>query len=95
VKAWCRISRHFGSAPLIEDNTVRSDPTTLVNLEVGYRLSDRLSAQLTLFNVLDPEDNDITYYYESQLPSEPAPVEHIHFHPVEPRSACGTVTLKF
>ena len=30
--------RHFGEAPLIEDDSVRSDPTTLVNLELGYRL---------------------------------------------------------
>src|SRR6202008_3319543 len=30
--------RHFGKAPLIEDNSVRSDPTTLVNLEVGRRI---------------------------------------------------------
>src|SRR4030095_2853426 len=31
--------RHFGEAPLIEDDSVRSDPTTLVNLEAGYNIT--------------------------------------------------------
>lgn len=28
--------RHFGAAPLIEDDSVRSRSTTLVNLEAGF-----------------------------------------------------------
>ncbi|EFK96531.1 TonB-dependent outer membrane receptor [sediment metagenome] len=87
--------RYFGEAPLIEDDSVRSDPTFLVNVEAGYRFSERLSAFVTVFNVFDAEDNDITYFYESQLPGEAAPVEDIHFHPVEPRTVRGTLTLQF
>jgi hypothetical protein len=87
--------RYFGEAPLIEDDSVRSDPTLLVNCEAGYRFSERLSAFVTVFNVFDAEDNDITYFYESQLPGEAAPVEDIHFHPVEPRTLRGTVTWRF
>ena len=78
--------RHFGDAPLIEDDSVRSDPTTLVNLEVGYRLSKRFAVSLAAYNLFDSDDNDITYFYESQLPGEGAPVEDRHFHPVEPRT---------
>jgi outer membrane receptor protein involved in Fe transport len=78
--------RHFGAAPLIEDNSVRSDPTTLVNLEVGRRFGKRFSASLAAFNVFDSNDNDITYFYESQLPGEATPVSDRHFHPVEPRT---------
>ena len=78
--------RHFGDAPLIEDGSVRSEPTTLVNLEAGYRIGERLKLSAAVFNVFDSEDNDITYFYESQLPGESAPVEDIHFHPVEPRT---------
>ena len=37
--------RHFGPAPLIEDNSVRSQPTTLVNLEAGYRFDRALEAE--------------------------------------------------
>ena len=29
--------RHFGARPLVEDDQVRSEPTTLVNLQAGYR----------------------------------------------------------
>ena len=85
--------RYFGPGPLIEDDSVRSDSTLQVNLEGGYRFSDRLRLSATVFNVFDAEDNDITYYYESQLPGEPAPVGDIHFHPVEPRTVRLTLTL--
>jgi len=87
--------RYLGEAPLIEDDSVRSDSTLLVNVEAGYRFNDRLSAFVTVFNLFDAEDNDITYYYESQLPGEAAPVEDIHFHPVEPRTLRATVTVRF
>jgi len=87
--------RYLGEAPLIEDNSVRSDPTLLVNVEAGYRFNDRLSAYLTAFNLFDAEDNDISYFYESQLPGETAPVEDIHFHPVEPRTIRGTIAYRF
>lgn len=87
--------RHFGSAPLIEDDSVRSSPTTLVNLEVGYRLGERIRTTLSVFNVFDRRDNDITYYYESQLAGESDPVADIHFHPVEPRTVRLGVTATF
>jgi outer membrane receptor protein involved in Fe transport len=87
--------RYLGEAPLIEDNSVRSDSTLLVNVETGYRFNERLSAFLTVFNLFDAEDNDITYFYESQLPGEAAPVEDIHFHPVEPRTFRGTIAYRF
>jgi len=48
-----------------------------------------------LMNVLDSDDRDITYFYESQLPGEAAPVEDIHFHPVEPRSVRVSLQARF
>jgi outer membrane receptor protein involved in Fe transport len=87
--------RHFGKNPLIEDGSVESDPTTLVNLEAGYHISDTLKVSGAVFNVFDSNDNDIIYFYESRLPGEAAPVEDIHFHPVEPRNVRLTVTGKF
>ncbi len=86
--------RHFGDAPLIEDDSVRSDPTTLVNLEIGRRIK-RFAVSLAAYNVFDSDDNDITYFYESQLPGEAAPVEDRHFHPVEPRTFRLTVETRF
>ena len=87
--------RHFGTAPLIENNSVRSNPTTLVNLEAGYRIGRHWRISAALYNALDSKDNDITYYYESQLANETEPVEDIHFHPVEPRTVRLTLQTSF
>ncbi len=87
--------RYLGSAPLIEDDSVRSDPTTLLNLEAGYEFTSALSVTLSLLNALDSDDNDISYYYESQLANESAPVEDIHLHPVEPRTLRLGVLARF
>ncbi len=87
--------RHFGEAPLVEDDSVRSDPTTVVNLEAGFRFSKRFAVSLAAYNVFDSHDNDITYFYESQLPGESAPVDDRHFHPVEPRTLRLTVETRF
>jgi outer membrane receptor protein involved in Fe transport len=87
--------RHFGAAPLLEDDSVRSSPTTLVNLEAGRRIGKRFSVALAAYNVLDSHDNDITYFYASRLPGESAPVEDRHFHPVEPRTLRLTVETRW
>jgi hypothetical protein len=87
--------RYFGPGPLIEDNSVRSQSTMLVNLEGGYHFTLALSLTVTVFNVLDRRDNDITYFYESQLAGEAAPVSDVHFHPVEPRSLRAILKMKF
>jgi hypothetical protein len=78
--------RYFGPRPLIEDNRVRSDSTTVVNLGLGYE-RENLQIGLNVFNLLDSTDHDIDYFYASRLPGEPDEgVEDIHFHPVEPRT---------
>lgn len=87
--------RHFGAAPLIEDNSQRSDPTTVVNIEIGRRFGKRFSVALAAYNVFDSRDNDITYFYESRLPGETQAVEDRHFHPVEPRTLRLTVETRF
>lgn len=86
--------RRFGAAPLIEDASVVSEPTTIVNLGLYYDLGPaRLG--LDVLNLFDSEDADITYFFESQLPGEGAPVSDIHLHPVEPRQIRGSLTLQF
>lgn len=77
--------RHFGSAPLIEDGSARSDPTTLVNLGGTWRRG-AARVELAVLNLLGSKANDITYHYASRLPGEPAAgVDDDHIHPVEPR----------
>ena len=76
--------RHFGSAPLIEDGSVSSEPTTLVNFAGSYDWRN-LTLSLEVLNVFDSQDADISYFFESQLPGEVSPDGDIHFHPVQPR----------
>ena len=87
--------RYFGPAPLIEDNSVRSHSTSLVNVEAGYHFTPKFSLMATVFNLFDTDANDISYFYDSQLPGETQPVADIHFHPVEPRTLRVTATIQF
>jgi outer membrane receptor protein involved in Fe transport len=86
--------RHFGEAPLIEDGSVKSEATTIVNLMAGYRWRD-VSLALEMLNAFDAEDSDISYFFESRLPGEAAGVEDIHFHPVEPRQVRASLRYSF
>ncbi|MGH6770048.1 MAG: TonB-dependent receptor [Xanthobacteraceae bacterium] len=78
--------RYFGPRPLIEDNAVRSTPTTLVNARAGYRFQNGMRIQLDAFNVFNVKANQIEYYYDSRLAFEPAGVATAdrHLHPVQP-----------
>lgn len=77
--------RHFGSAPLIEDGSQKSQATTLVNLG-GYWERGRLRLGAEVLNAFDARDPDISYFYASRLPGEPVDgIEDRHIHPVEPR----------
>jgi len=97
--------RHFGERPLIEDGSVESDPTTVVNTMLGYRwgATEQWDLRGELLNVFDSDDDDITYFYESRLrvpfsatgTLEPAGVEDVHFRRVEPRTARVTLTYNF
>ncbi len=77
--------RYLGEAPLTESGQPRSDSTFLVNAQAGYQLSERINASLSIVNLFDSKDQDISYFYESQLPGESQPVADHHFHPAEPR----------
>jgi hypothetical protein len=88
--------RYFGPRALIEDNTVRSRATSLVNAEAGYKVAKHIKVGVDLFNLLDAQDSDIDYYYASLLPGEPADgVNDIHLHPTLPRTARVNLILGF
>lgn len=78
--------RHFGPRPLIEDNSVKSRQTSIVNGEIGYKFTNQLRLAVEGFNLLDAKVSDIDYFFESRLQHEPEPVEDIHFHAAIPRS---------
>jgi len=86
-------ARYLGTAPLIEDNTVRSEASLLINAGVGYRL-ERMEFRFDVFNLLDSNSNDIAYYYASRLPGEAiGGIDDVHSHPLEPISARASVTF--
>jgi len=86
--------RHFGKAPLIEDSSVKSDSTTLVNLSGSYDWKE-VTLSLELLNVFNSKDTDISYFFESQLAGETSPIEDVHFHPVEPRQLRFSLRYNF
>jgi outer membrane receptor protein involved in Fe transport len=88
--------RFFGPRPLIEDDSVRSSASTLVNAQLSYRVAKPLLLTLDVFNVFDAQVDDIAYFYASRLPGEPAAgIADTHFHPAEPRSVRLTASISF
>ena len=86
--------RHFGPRPLIEDNSVRSGSTTIVNAQLGHRGRAGIWT-LDILNLLDSREDDISYFYTSRLPGEPAEgVADVHSHPVVPREARLTFRMR-
>lgn len=79
-------ARHFGESPLVEDNSARSPPYTTIDLQVGYRPSNRWLVALDVFNLFDKQWNDIEYYYVSRLRNEPSPQADYVVHPGIPRT---------
>ena len=88
--------RYFGPRALVEDDSVRSDATTLINLEGGYQLFRKARVNLQLYNLFDAKVSDIDYYFTSRLPGEPLEgVNDIHFHPAVPRTARVSLVIGF
>jgi hypothetical protein len=61
--------RHFGHYALIEDNSVRSNDSNLVNLWAG-REWNRYGVFLDVLNVLNSRDHDVDYCFASRLKGE-------------------------
>ncbi len=83
--AWSLRLRRLGAYPLVVDDSQRSRASTLVHVNIGYKVG---SARITLsvLNLLDSEQADVEYFYRSRLPGEAlAGLADVHFHPAEPR----------
>ncbi len=76
--------RHFDDYAL--DEGQRAEGSTLLNLRLTYAPTSQLSITADLLNLLDSNDRDVEYFYESQLLNEAAPVGDHHYHVFEPRS---------
>jgi len=88
-------ARHLGESALIEDDSVRAPTSTLVNMSLGYT-TNTFEYRLDLFNALNSDDFDISYFYASRLPGEAAPgIEDVHFRPLEPRNVRFSVSYSW
>jgi hypothetical protein len=87
--------RYLGSGALVEDNSVRSIPSSTFNLRLTRAFGTQAALTLDVFNLFDRKVNDIQYFYESQLPGEAEPVADRHVHPAEPRSLRLTLQMSF
>ena len=87
--------RRLSAAPLVEDNSVRSRPTSLVNA-VFVQAFGRVSLMVEVLNLTNSKRDDIAYFYVSRLPGEPSKgVDDVHFHPVEPRAVRAGLKVNF
>ena len=87
--------RRLGSAPLVEDNSVRSRSTSLVNALLVQDFG-RASLMVEVLNLTNSRKDDIAYFYASRLSGEPAGgVDDVHFHPAEPRAVRAGMRINF
>lgn len=78
--------RIIGPAPLIEDNSARSNAATIFNGLLDYDFG-KFKLKFQALNLLDSHGDEIRYFYTSRLPGEPAEgVDDYHFHSFEPRT---------
>lgn len=87
--------RRLGPSPLIEDNSVRDEGGTVVNLRVA-RTFEHFEIYGDVLNLFDSRDRDIAYFYESYVPAyDAAPVEDRLSRVVEPRTVRVGVTYRY
>jgi hypothetical protein len=95
--------RYFGPRDLTSDGNFRSNQTVMLNGELGYQISRKWHVSAEFLNMLDRNDSDIDYAYESRvlpgLTSSGTPVGASAFtrvaHPVEPFQVRFGLTSSF
>ena len=88
--------RYIGSAPLIEDNSIRSTSSLTTNLRVSRKISNDITIAMDVLNLTDRKNNDISYYYTSRVAGEPASgIDGVHVHPAEPRTVRISARIQF
>jgi outer membrane cobalamin receptor len=87
--------RYIGGASITQDGSVRSTPSVTTNLHVANKVSSKLELSLDVFNLANRRNNDITYFYSSQVQGEAAAVADTHLHPAEPRTLRLTAKISY
>lgn len=88
--------RYIGSAPLIENNSVRASSSLTTHLRVARKLSKDITVAMDALNLTDRKNNDISYHYTSRVAGEPpGGVDGLHVHPALPRTVRLTAIVQF
>ena len=87
-------ARHFGEAPLVEDNSAKARAYTTVDVNIGFRAPKWLAA-IDVFNLANVKWDDIEYYYVSRLKNEAAPVADYVVHSGVPRTVRARLQYQF
>ncbi|EQA46910.1 TonB-dependent receptor plug domain protein [Leptospira broomii serovar Hurstbridge str. 5399] len=83
--------RYFGPRPLVQNNSVRSTPSTFWNIRIGKKISENISLSFDIFNIFNSHAPQVQYYYATRLKNEgPGPVDGGYndtlTHPTAPRN---------
>jgi hypothetical protein len=87
--------RAFGPRDLTSDGIYRSEATVLLNGEVRYRITKKVSFFVEALNLLNRRDHDIDYAYTSRITATAEPAFTDVFHPVEPLQVRGGLRIGF
>jgi outer membrane receptor protein involved in Fe transport len=87
--------RWLGGYPLVEDNSLRSSGYKEINLDVGYKINEKMKIQISVFNLFNTHAAASQYAYEYQVSPTAAPQFGATYHPLEPLSARFALTALF
>jgi outer membrane receptor protein involved in Fe transport len=89
--------RDLGKYPIMDGDEFPQDKGySEINLDIGYKFSAHLKAQLTVFNLTNAKANAAAYFYTARLPGEPAEgIAGVQVHPLEPVSAVAKISYEF
>jgi outer membrane receptor protein involved in Fe transport len=87
--------RWLGPYPLLSDNSLRAAGYREVNLDIGYKITEHMKIQLSLFNLFNTHADASQYAYEYQVSPTAAPQFGATYHPLEPLSGRLTLTAQF
>ena len=90
--------RYVGSAALVEDNSVRSSPSAVVNFKARRSFEKGQSVAIDVLNGFNRKFNDISYYASAPLRtvSNGALISDLlQVHPAEPRTIRVTYAVKY
>jgi outer membrane receptor protein involved in Fe transport len=94
--------RILGPYPLTDGpSSPRARGYSETNLDVGYKVTDQLKVQLSIYNLFDQRAYSAEYYYATNITAAEvakygtAGVNDYQVHPLEPLSARLTMTMTF